>query len=227
MGSRFLVDGSVSLSQILTIQMAIMIGAFALGNVAPNIQAITSAVAAAHKIYAVIDRVSPLDSTSIQGEKMDAVQGNIELRNIKHIYPSRPNVVVMEDVNLLIPAGRSIALVGASGSGKSTIIGLIERFYDPVGGSVHIDGHNVKDLNLRWLRQQVSLVSQEPVLFATSIYENIKHGLLGTMQAQEPEKAVRDRVERAAKMANVSTDTIMRCLLRPTRNEQTLYELMF
>lgn len=210
MGSRFLVDGSVSLSQILTIQMAIMIGAFALGNVAPNIQAITSAVAAANKIYAVINRVSPLDPTSAQGVKLDAVRGNVELRNIKHVYPSRPNVVVMEDVNLLIPAGKSTALVGASGSGKSTIVGLIERFYDPVSGSVYIDGHDVKDLNLRWLRQQVSLVSQEPVLFATSIYENIKHGLFGTMQEQEqePEKVVRGLVERAAKMANVSTATV-------------------
>lgn len=152
MDSRFLVDGSVGLSQILTIQLAIMIGAFALGNVAPNIQAFTPAIAAANKIYAVIDRVSPLDPTSIQGQKLDAVQGNVELRNIKHIYPSRPEVVVMEDVNLLIPAGKSTALVGASGSGKSTIVGLVERFYDPVGGSVYIDGHDVKDLNLCWLR---------------------------------------------------------------------------
>ena len=204
MGSRFLVDGSVCLAQILTIQMAIMIGAFALGNVAPNIQAVTSAVAAANKIYTVIDRVSPLDPASTEGRKLDTVHGNVELRNIKHIYPSRPEVVVMEDVNLLIPAGKSTALVGASGSGKSTIVGLVERFYDPVAGSVLIDGHDVKDLNLCWLRRQISLVSQEPVLFATSIYDNIKHGLVGTPQEQEPEKAVRDLVQRAAKMANVS-----------------------
>ena len=227
MGSRFLVDGSVSLSQILTIQMAIMLGAFALGNVAPNIQAVTSAVAAANKIYAIIDRVSPLDPASTEGEKLDAVQGNVELRNIKHIYPSRPNVVVMQDVNLLIPAGKSTALVGASGSGKSTIVGLIERFYNPVGGSVYIDGHDVKDLNLRWLRQQVSLVSQEPVLFATSIYENIRHGLLGTMQEQEPEKAVRELVERAAKMANVSTVTVVKSSLRCALDAPTLDEMMF
>lgn len=227
MGSRFLVDGSVSLSQILTIQMAIMIGAFALGNVAPNIQAVTLAVAAANKIYAVIDRVSPLDPASTEGEKLVAVQGNVELRNIKHIYPSRPNVVVMQDVDLLIPAGKATALVGASGSGKSTIVGLIERFYDPVGGSVYIDGHDVKDLNLRWLRQQVSLVSQEPVLFATSIYENIRHGLLGVMQEQEPEKAVRELVERAAKMANVSTATVVKSSIRRALDAPTLDETMF
>lgn len=210
MGSRFLVEGSVGLSQILTIQMSIMMGAFALGNVAPNIQAFSSAVAAANKIYAVIDRVSPLDPTSTEGQKLAAIQGNVELRNIKHVYPSRPEVVVMDGVDLLIPAGKSTAIVGASGSGKSTIVGLIERFYDPVGGSVYIDGHDITTLNLSWLRQQISLVSQEPVLFSTSIYENIKHGLIGTAQGQGSEEAVRELVESAAKKANVSTAAIIR-----------------
>ena len=227
MGSRFLLDGSVGLSQILTIQLAIMIGAFALGNVAPNIQAVTSAVAAANKIYAVIDRVSPFDPASTDGKKLDAVQGNVELRNIKHIYPSRPEVVVMEDVNLLIPAGKSTELVGASGSGKSTIVGLVERFYDPVGGSIYIDGHDVKDLNLCWLRRQISLVSQEPVLFATSIYDNIKHGLFGTTQEQEFGRAVRELVERAAKMANVSTANGIKFSLRHTLYAKTLDGMMF
>ncbi|KAJ5212040.1 GTPase-activating protein [Penicillium cinerascens] len=202
MGSRFLVDGSVGLAQILTIQMAIMMGAFALGNITPNIQAITSAVAAANKIYATIDRVSPLDPLSTEGQMLEELQGSVELKNIRHIYPSRPEVVVMDDVSLLIPAGKTTALVGASGSGKSTIIGLVERFYDPVGGCVHIDGHDIKDLNLRWLRQQISLVSQEPTLFATTIFGNIKHGLIGTAHEHESEKAICELVERAARMAN-------------------------
>ncbi|KAJ5959584.1 multidrug resistance protein 1 [Penicillium vulpinum] len=202
MGSRFLVDGSVGLAQILTIQMAIMMGAFALGNITPNVQAITTAVAAANKIYATIDRVSPLDPLSTEGQKLKKLQGDVELKNIRHIYPSRPEVVVMDDVSLLIPAGKSTALVGASGSGKSTIIGLVERFYDPVGGSVYIDGHDIKDLNLRWLRQQISLVSQEPTLFATTIFGNIKHGLIGTPHEHGSEKAITELVERAARMAN-------------------------
>lgn len=206
MGSRFLVEGSVGLSQILTIQMSIMMGAFALGNVAPNLQAFNTAVAAAQKIYAVIDRISPLDPASREGQRLDEVQGNVELRNVKHVYPSRPEVIVMDGVNLLIPAGKSTAIVGASGSGKSTIVGLIERFYDPVGGSVYIDNHNVKALNLSWLRQQISLVSQEPVLFSTAIYDNIKHGLIGTNQEYGPEETIRELVQRAAKTANVSSN---------------------
>lgn len=202
LGSKYLVKGEMSLSDVLTILMAIMIGAFALGNVAPNVQAFTTAVAAAGKIYATIDRVSPLDPASSAGEKLDHVEGTVELRNIRHIYPSRPEVVVMEDVSLVVPAGKTTALVGASGSGKSTIVGLVERFYDPVGGVVLLDGHDVQKLNLRWLRHQVSLVSQEPTLFATTIFGNIRHGLIGTKHEGRPEEEVRELIENAARMAN-------------------------
>ncbi|KAL1296520.1 hypothetical protein AAFC00_000029 [Neodothiora populina] len=202
MGSRYLVDGVVNVGDVITIMMSIMIGAFSLGNVAPNIQAFTTGVAAAIKIYATIDRVSPLDPKSEEGEVLKDVDGTVELRNIRHIYPSRPEVVVMEDVSLLIPAGKTTALVGASGSGKSTIVGLVERFYDPVGGTVFLDGHDVSTLNLRWLRQNVSLVSQEPTLFATTIYGNIRHGLIGTVHESKPEEEIRALIEDAAMQAN-------------------------
>jgi len=201
-GSRFLVAGEVNLAQVLTILFSVMIGAFSLGNVAPNGKAFVSAVAAAGKIYGAIDRTSPIDPKSSEGRKLDSVQGTVELRNIKHIYPSRPEVVVMDDVNLLVPAGKTTALVGASGSGKSTIVGLVERFYDPVGGQVFLDGHDIQELNVHWLRQQISLVSQEPVLFATTIYNNIRHGLLGTKYEQLSEDKIRDMVTDAARMSN-------------------------
>jgi ATP-binding cassette subfamily B (MDR/TAP) protein 1 len=202
MGSRFLVDGEITLSHILTILMSVMIGAFSLGNVAPNVQAFTTAISAAAKIFNTIDRVSPLDATSDAGIKLDHVDGNLELRNIKHIYPSRPEVTVMQDVSLIIPAGKMTALVGASGSGKSTIVGLVERFYDPVKGQVFLDGHDVSTLNLRWLRQQISLVSQEPTLFGTTIFENIRHGLIGTKFENENAEKQKELIIGAAKMAN-------------------------
>ena len=201
-GSRYLVAGDASLSQILTILLAIIIGAFAIGNVAPNAQAFTTSVAAAAKIYNTIDRVSPLDPMSEAGKRLEIVEGTIELRNIRHIYPSRPEVVVMENVNLIVPSGKTTALVGASGSGKSTIVGLVERFYDPVGGSVYLDGHSVKDLNLRWLRQQISLVSQEPTLFGTTIYGNIQHGLIGTKHEVLEAEKQKELIINAAKLAN-------------------------
>ncbi|KAF7542542.1 hypothetical protein G7Z17_g11483 [Cylindrodendrum hubeiense] len=201
-GSKFLVDGDVPLSKVLTILMSVMIGAFNLGNVAPNMQAFTNAVAAAAKIFNTIDRVSPLNPTDDEGEKLDHLEGTIRLANIKHIYPSRPDVVVMNDVSLEIPAGKTTALVGASGSGKSTIVGLVERFYDPVEGNVYLDGHDISKLNLRWMRQQMALVSQEPTLFGTTIYHNIRHGLIGTAHENESEEKQRELVIEAAKKAN-------------------------
>jgi len=201
-GSRYLVAGQMTLSNVLTIMLSIMIGAFSLGNVAPNAQAFTTSVAAAAKIFNTIDRVSPLDPMTDAGEKLKHVDGTIELRNIKHIYPSRAEVVVMRDVNLVVPAGKTTALVGASGSGKSTIVGLVERFYDPVGGNVYLDGHDVSTLNLRWLRQQISLVSQEPVLFGTTIFGNIQHGLIGTKYENASAEDRKELIIKAAKMAN-------------------------
>ena len=202
MGSRFLVNGEVDVGQVLTILMAILIGSFSLGNVSPNAQAFTSALSAAVKIYSTIDRPSPLDPFSEEGEKLAKFKGHIELRNIKQIYPSRPEVTVMDGVSLSIPEGKTTALVGPSGSGKSTIVGLVERFYLPVGGTVLLDGHDIQSLNLRWLRQQISLVSQEPVLFGTTIYQNIRHGLIGTKFENEPEEKIRQLIEDAAKMSN-------------------------
>ncbi|RMZ86376.1 hypothetical protein DV736_g6397, partial [Chaetothyriales sp. CBS 134916] len=202
MGSRFLVDGETTLAHILTIIFAVMIGAFSFGNIGPHIQAFTAGVAAAVKIYSTIDRSSPLDPMADTGKKPDEIEGVIELRNIKHIYPSRPEVVVMEDVNLHVPSGKTTALVGASGSGKSTIVGLVERFYEPVEGSVLLDGHPIQDLNLRWLRRQIALVQQEPVLFSQTIRENILNGLVGSKFEHETDEQKMERIIRAAKMAN-------------------------
>lgn len=201
-GSRYLVAGAMSLSDVLTIMLSIMIGAFSLGNVAPNAQAFTTSVAAAGKIFNTIDRTSPLDPMNDIGEKLGHVEGTVELKNIKHIYPSRSEVVVMEDVSLVVPAAKTTALVGASGSGKSTIVGLVERFYDPVGGRVYLDGHDISTLNLRWMRQQISLVSQEPTLFGTTIFGNIQHGLIGTKHEFADAEKRKELVTNAAKMAN-------------------------
>ena len=202
MGSRYILSGDMTLSSVLTVTLCIMIGSFSLGSVAPNAQAFTTAIAAAGKIFNTIDRVSPIDPTTETGEKLDHVEGKIELKHVKHIYPSRAEVVVMEDVSLVVPAGKTTALVGASGSGKSTIVGLVERFYDPVGGHVYLDGHDIQKLNLRWLRHQISLVSQEPTLFGTTIFGNIKHGLIGTKYEHIDEAQQKELIIGAARMAN-------------------------
>ncbi|KAK3295645.1 P-loop containing nucleoside triphosphate hydrolase protein [Chaetomium fimeti] len=202
MGSRFLVNGEVPLSKVLIVMMSVMIGAFNLGNVAPNLQAFTTALGAAAKIYSTIDRQSPIDPSSSEGTKLESVAGTIRLEGVKHVYPSRPDVVVMDGVSLTVPAGKTTALVGASGSGKSTIIGLVERFYSPLEGAVYLDDVDISTLNLRWLRQQIALVSQEPTLFGTTIYENIRHGLIGTKWEHEAPEKQKELIEDAARKAN-------------------------
>ena len=202
MGSRFIVNHEINVGEVITVLMSILIGSFSLGNVSPNGQAFAGAIAAAAKIYTTIDRPSPLDPYSDEGEILEHLEGNIELKNVKHVYPSRPEVTIMEDVSLYIPAGKTTALVGPSGSGKSTVVGLVERFYFPVSGAVFLDGHDIQGINLRWLRQQVSLVSQEPVLFGTTIYQNIKYGLFGTKYEHDSEEKIKELIENAAKMAN-------------------------
>ena len=93
-------------------------------------------------------------------------------------YPSRSKVKVLQGLTVSVKPGQTLALVGPSGCGKSTLISLVERFYDPVGGRVTLEGTDIKSVNLSWLRQQIGIVPQEPVLFDISIAENIRYGAL-------------------------------------------------
>jgi ATP-binding cassette subfamily B (MDR/TAP) protein 1 len=170
----------------MNVLFAVIIASISLSTLAPNIEAFSKATAAAQKIFQTIYRIPSIDSFSDEGEKPKGLVGNLEFKNVSFIYPARPDgtslpiiltlVMVLKNVSLSIPAGKFTALVGASGSGKSTIIQLLERFYDPVDGEITLDGHDMRSLNLRHMRGCMSLVSQEPVLFATTIYGNICHG---------------------------------------------------
>ncbi|KAJ3412343.1 ATP-binding cassette, sub-B (MDR TAP), member 8 [Chytridiales sp. JEL 0842] len=122
-------------------------------------------------------------------------EGHIEFRDVYFTYPSRKDIRILERFNLEIPVGKVVALCGASGSGKSTVGQLIERFYDPDSGAVLIDNYNIKSLSPKWLREHIGYINQEPILFASSIYENIRYG--------NP-KATRAQVEEAARMANAA-----------------------
>ncbi|KAE8148191.1 P-loop containing nucleoside triphosphate hydrolase protein [Aspergillus avenaceus] len=201
-GSRYLVAGDIELGDLVTILLATLAGAFAFGNVAPNFQAFATGVAATEKILATVSRRSPLDPSCPGGNRLKAVSGTIELRNIRHVYPSRPDVLTLDAANLLFPTGKMAAIVCASGCGKSTLVGLIERFYEPISGKILLDGHDIASLNLQWLRQQVAIVTQEPTLFATTVFENIKFGLVGTEHENSSPRAVEELVFDAAKKAN-------------------------
>ena len=126
----------------------------------------------------------------------DSVEGSVSVKNVSFNYPSRPNVPVLQDISLSANPGQTIAFVGPSGCGKSTIVSLIERFYDVLEGGIHVDGVNVCNLNIRWLRSQIGLVSQEPVLFDISIADNIRYGANDRLVSDE-------EVIEAAKAANI------------------------
>ncbi|KAH8920396.1 P-loop containing nucleoside triphosphate hydrolase protein [Atractiella rhizophila] len=201
-GTTLIIDGSTDGGEIVTVFFSIIMGSFALSQAAPNLQAFTTARAAGAKIFATIDRVPPIDSASEAGKKLEKVTGLIEIQNLDFIYPARPKVQVLKSVSAIFPPGKTTALVGASGSGKSTIVCLLERFYDPIAGSISLDGVDINDLNVKWLRSQIGLVAQEPTLFKASIKENIAYGLVGTEWENAEEEKVRELVVDAAKKAN-------------------------
>lgn len=162
-------------------------------NALPNLSFISEATAAARRIFEITDRIPEIDSENEKGNTLAHVRGEIEFKEVEFSYPSRPTTKILQGFNLKVKAGKTVGLVGGSGSGKSTVISLLERFYDPVKGNILLDGHKIKRLQLRWLRSQIGLVNQEPVLFATSIKENILFGKEGSRM---------ELVVRAAKAAN-------------------------
>ncbi|MBA0697526.1 hypothetical protein Goari_021064 [Gossypium aridum] len=164
-----------------------------LGTSLSNLKYFSEACAAGERIMEVMKRVPNIDSDNLEGEILEKVTGAVEFRHVDFAYPSRPDTKVFKDLCLNIPAGKTVALVGGSGSGKSTVIALLQRFYDPLGGEILLDGISIDKLQVKWLRSQMGLVSQEPALFATTIKENILFG---------KEDASMDEVIDAAKASN-------------------------
>ena len=166
-----------------------------LGQTSPCLSAFAAGQAAAFKMFETINRKPEIDSYETRGKILDNIRGDIELRDVYFSYPARPNEKIFNGFSLDIPSATATALVGESGSGKSTVISLIERFYDPQAGEVLIDGINLKEFQLKWIRGKIGLVSQEPVLFTSSIKENIAYGKEG---------ATLDEIRAAAELANAA-----------------------
>ncbi|XP_026412562.1 ABC transporter B family member 20-like [Papaver somniferum] len=140
-------------------------------------------------VFEIIDRVPKIDPDDNSGLKPPNVYGSIELKNVDFCYPTRPELMVLSNFNLKISGGQTVAVVGVSGSGKSTIISMIERFYDPVSGQVLLDGRDLKLFNVRWLRNHLGLVQQEPIIFSTTIRENIIYARHNATEAEMKEAA--------------------------------------
>ncbi|XP_075128118.1 ATP-dependent translocase ABCB1-like [Leptodactylus fuscus] len=192
-GTTLVIEEDFTVGDILTVFIAVTVAAFSFGHAAPTFEAFASARGAAYSVFSIIDSEPSIDSFSTTGFKPDKIRGDIEFRNVKFTYPSRPDIQVLKGLNLKISSGQSVALVGSSGCGKSTTVQLIQRFYDPEEGAITIDGHDIRNLNVRYLREVIGVVSQEPILFDMTIAENIRFGR---------EDVTMEEIEQATKESN-------------------------
>jgi ATP-binding cassette, subfamily B (MDR/TAP), member 1 len=186
---------------VVTVMFAVIVATQALTIIAPQAIAVSKAVAAATEVFRIMDRESRMDSLSETGARPDNAAGRIDLESVDFAYPSRPAVKVLKGLTLSMPARKTTALVGASGSGKSSIVNLIERWYECSSGSIKLDGMDIKDLNVRWLRESVRLVEQEPTLFSGTVYDNVARGLAGTRLGSLPDDEKRTLIEEACRSA--------------------------
>ncbi|XP_057732510.1 ABC transporter B family member 11-like [Arachis stenosperma] len=178
-GAKMVMEKGYNGGTVINVIVAVLTASMSLGQASPSLSAFAAGQAAAYKMFQTIERKPEIDSYDPSGKILEDIQGDIVLRDVCFSYPSRPEELIFNGLSLHIPSGTTAALVGESGSGKSTVISLIERFYDPQAGEVLIDGINLKEFQLRWIRGKIGLVSQEPVLFASSIRENIAYGKEG------------------------------------------------
>lgn len=193
-GAKFVLDGKATFTEVFRVFFALLMATIGVSQTSALGSDSAKAKESASSIFALIDRKSRIDSSSDDGMVLADVAGELELCQVCFSYPSRPSVQIFRDLSLRIPPGKTVALVGESGCGKSTIIALLERFYDPDSGMVMLDGVDIKNLKVGWLRQQMGLVSQEPVLFHDTIRANIAYGKQG--------EATEDEIIAVAKAAN-------------------------
>ena len=190
--------GEVSLGQLTAFNSYIISIGFAMGQCAQSIAKVYEGLGAGGRVFYLLDRVplipEPPSSPEERKEavKPDAMVGDIVFENVSFSYPSRPGQLVLDGVSLTIPSNTTTALVGSSGAGKSTVVSLLQRFYDINQGRITVDGHDLKSLDLTWLRQHVGYVQQEPHLFGLTIRENMLYGVDRDVSQEELEAAAID-----------------------------------
>jgi ABC transporter fused permease/ATP-binding protein len=190
-GGRLVQRGEILPGQLMTFLIYTLMVAMALGGLADLWADFMRAAGAAERVFELLDRVPAIPAQG--GVQPARTEGRVDLAGVRFAYPTRADVQVLAGVDLTIAAGEVVALVGPSGAGKSTVASLLLRFYDPQEGRVLFDGHDARTLDPRWLRGQIGTVAQEPILFSTTIAENIRYGRPDASDAE---------VEDAARAAN-------------------------
>ncbi|WP_163990592.1 ABC transporter ATP-binding protein [Pyxidicoccus caerfyrddinensis] len=189
-GGRLVVQGHLSVGALTSFLIYTMLVAFSFSAMAELWADFMRASGAADRVFELLDRKPAIASG---GAHVPDVRGHVEFRDVRFAYPTRPDITVLQGLNLELRPGEVVAVVGPSGAGKSTLASLLSRFYDPQGGAVLLDGHPLTSLDPEWLRRNIGMVAQEPQLFSCSIADNIRYGRPDATDAQ---------VEEAARAAN-------------------------
>jgi ATP-binding cassette subfamily B protein len=189
-GGRLVLDGRMSVGDLTSFVLYTLTVAFSLSGLGELYADFMRAGGAAERVFELIDRVPAMAAT---GRRLEKVEGAIAFEHVTFAYPSRKDVTVLKELDLTLAPGEVVAVVGPSGAGKSTIAQLIGRLYDPERGRITLDGVDLRELEPDWLRRQIGVVSQEPLLFSSSVTDNIRYG---------HEAASTDEIAEAARAAN-------------------------
>ncbi|KAL9125363.1 MAG: hypothetical protein Q9217_005420 [Psora testacea] len=201
-GFRLFQSGEIdSVGPVFTVVLSVTLGATSVLLITPQFQSITNASSAAAELFSIIDKLSLLDPLSSDGIQPTSCTGEIVIRDLRFAYPMRPTAQVLQDLSLSIPAGKTTALVGPSGCGKSTLVGLLERWYQPTSGQILLDGHDIANYNTKWLRSNIRLVQQEPILFQGTVFQNVAKGLVGEQLSCSEERQM-ELVQKACRASN-------------------------
>jgi ATP-binding cassette subfamily B protein len=190
-GGRLVMDGRLSMGSLTSFLVYTMLVAVSLSSLVDLWADFMRAAGAAERVFELVDRVPTIPAAG--GERLPSIEGRVRFQGVHFAYPSRPDVPVLQGIDLTLEPGQVVAVVGPSGAGKSTLASLLSRFYDPQGGKLLLDGRELTALDPEWLRKQIAMVAQEPLLFSSSIADNIRYGRPEATDAQ---------VEAAARAAN-------------------------
>lgn len=175
-GSVIIKHKQSNFGDVMQSLIVLIIAALAFAETSAIAGGITESLKALAPVFAVLKRKTVMSPDDPTADNATVLKGQVEFTGVSFHYPTRPEVTVLRNLTLKVEAGKRVAVVGRSGSGKSTLLHLVMRFYDPVTGTVLIDGMDIKGIKLRSLRQRISLVQKETVLFSTTILENIRYG---------------------------------------------------
>ncbi|KAK6732942.1 hypothetical protein RB195_016988 [Necator americanus] len=189
-GTKLVVDGVMTPGTVFSVFWAVVYGTRRLGDALPQMSVIVGAKLAVADIFSIIDRVPDIDSMELDGFTPEEITGRLTFTHVDFSYPTRPTVKILDDVSYEVNPGETVALVGHSGCGKSTMVGLLLRFYEQIAGVISLDGIPLRDYNITWLRNTIGVVQQEPVIFVATVAENIRMGD-DTLTDEDVEEACR------------------------------------